>query len=80
MPGKRWGQRVVGGFEMPFYDVFFVLTIVFVTFYSGMVEVFKVRRTEGTWKTIVCTDSEAKCQHEPWACAVSPVEADRKCL
>lgn len=62
---------------MPFYDVFFVLTIVFVTFYSGMVEIFKVRRTEGSWKTVVFTGSEAKCQAQgigPVLCL--PVEAD----
>ena len=62
---------------MPLYDVFFVLTIVFVIFYSGMVEIFKVRRTEGSWKTVLFTDSEAKCQAQgigPGLCL--PHEAD----
>ena len=47
---------------MPLSEVFVVLTIVFVTFYSGIVELFKVRQTEGSWKTVLFTDSEAKCQ------------------
>lgn len=62
MLGEQWGWRVVKGFKMPLYDVFFPLTIGFVTFYSGMVEIFKVRQTEGSWKTVLFTDSEAKCQ------------------
>lgn len=44
MLGEQWGWRVVKGFKMPLYDVFFPLTIGFVTFYSGMVEIFKVRQ------------------------------------
>lgn len=46
MLGKQWGWRVVEGFKMPFYDTYFVFTIDFVTFYSEMVEIFKVRQTE----------------------------------
>lgn len=56
---------------MPLSEVFFILTIVFVTLYSGMVEIFKVRRTEGSWKTVLFTNSEAKCQAqgiEPGLC------------
>lgn len=62
---------------MPFNDVFFVLAIVFVTFYSGMVEIFKVRLTERSWKTVIFTGSEVKHQAQgfgPVLCL--PVEVD----
>lgn len=59
---QPWGWRAGEAFKMPLSEVFFVLTIVFVTFYSGMVEIFKVRQNEGSWKTVLFTDSEAKCQ------------------
>lgn len=58
-------------------SVFFVLTIVFVTFYSGVVEIFKVRQTEGSWKTVVFTGSEAKCQAQGIGSGLClPLEAD----
>lgn len=40
MLGKLWGWRVVEGFKIFFCDVFFVFIIVFVIFYSGMIEIF----------------------------------------
>lgn len=77
MLGKLWGWRVVEGSKIPFCDVLFVFTIVFVTFYSGMIEIFQVRQTEGSWKTVVFTGWDAKCQAQgigPVLCL--PVEAD----
>lgn len=76
MLGKQWGWRIVEGFKMPFY-MFFVFTIVLVTFYSEMVEIFKVRQTEWSWKTVVFTGSEVKSQAEvigPVLCLA--IEAD----
>lgn len=39
MLGEWWEWGVVEESKMPFYDVFFVLMIVFVTFYSGMTDI-----------------------------------------
>lgn len=72
-----WGWSLEEGFKMPLCDVFFVLTIVFMAFYSRTVEIFKARQTEGSWKTFVFTGSEAKCQAQglgPGLCLL--VEAD----
>lgn len=58
--------------KTPFYDAFFVLAIVSVTFYRGVVEIFKVRQTEGSWKTVVFTGSEAKRQAQGSGPGLSP--------
>lgn len=62
---------------MPFYYAFFVFTIVFATFYSGMAEIFKVRQTKGSWKTVVFASSNVSCQAQGMGPALFlPVEAD----